>query len=46
MLRGAVSHDHEEESIEAGDRWFRDLSLAGRRDLLGELADLAYRYFP
>lgn len=40
VLDLAISHDFEEESLEAKGRWFQSLSLEERMDLLCEFTDL------
>jgi len=40
-MTGRVSHDWNEETIEAKTRWFRSLSLEERMDLLCFFTDLA-----
>ena len=40
MTRQAVSHDRQEETIEAKARWFQSLSLAERMDVLCFFTDL------
>lgn len=41
-----VSHDRDDESIEAKARWFQSLSLEERMDLLVEFTELAMRNNP
>lgn len=40
MLNKGISHDRQEETIEAKARWFQSLSLAERMDLLCSFTDL------
>lgn len=40
-MKGKVSHDRREESIEAKTRWFRSLTVEERMELLCEFTDLA-----
>jgi hypothetical protein len=40
MTAPAISHDHQEETIEAKARWFQSLSLKERMDLLCAFTDL------
>lgn len=40
MTSQAVSHDRQEETIEAKARWFQSLSLAERMDVLCFFTDL------
>jgi hypothetical protein len=40
MTNGTLSHDWQEETIEAKARWFQSLSLAERMDLLCWFTDL------
>jgi hypothetical protein len=40
MLSKGISHDRQEETIEAKARWFQSLSLAERMDLLCFFTDL------
>ena len=42
----AVSHDRQEESIEAKTRWFRSLALSDRMALFCSLVDLALHVNP
>ena len=39
-MQGAVSHDREEETLEAKARWFQSLSFSERMDLLCFFTDL------
>lgn len=39
-LEKSISHNFEEESIEAKGRWFQSLTLEERMDLLCEFTDL------
>ena len=41
-----ISHDFNDESLEAKARWFQTLSLAERMDLLCELTDLVLENNP
>jgi hypothetical protein len=45
-VKGAISHDRNEETMEAKVRWFRSLSLAERMRLLCEFTDLAFALNP
>jgi len=40
MINKAISHDYQEETIEAKARWFQALSLAERMELLCLFTDL------
>lgn len=40
MINQTVSHDRQEESLEAKARWFQSLSLSERMDLLCFFTDL------
>ena len=40
MKNGTISHDRQEETIEAKARWFQSLSLSERMDLLCFYTDL------
>jgi hypothetical protein len=40
MVNKGISHDRQEETIEAKARWFQSLSLAERMDLLCFFTDL------
>lgn len=40
MTTPAISHDRQEETIEAKARWFQSLSLTERMDLLCAFTDL------
>lgn len=46
IMRKSVSHDRDNESLEAKARWFQSLSLAERMDLLCEFTDLALENNP
>lgn len=37
---GSISHDREEETLEAKTRWFQSLTLAERMDYLCAITDL------
>ena len=39
-MNGAISHDRQEETMEAKARWFQSLSLSERMDLLCSFTDL------
>lgn len=39
-MQKAISHDRQEETIEAKARWFQSLSLEERMDLLCEYTDM------
>ena len=41
-MDGTVSHDREEETIEAKIRWFRSLPLSERMEMLCSFTDLAF----
>ena len=41
-----VSHDFQDESIEAKVRWFRDLPISERMDVLCDYTDLALELNP
>jgi hypothetical protein len=43
---GSVTHDRDEESMEAKARWFQSLSLSDRMDLLCAFTDLALSVNP
>ena len=45
-MKQTVSHDRQEETIEAKVRWFRSLSLAERMDMLCYFTDLALEVNP
>lgn len=45
MTKG-ISHDREEEELEAKVRWFKSLSLAERMDMLCTFTDLALSLNP
>jgi hypothetical protein len=45
-MKGSISHQREEETIEAKTRWFRSLSLAERMELLCSFTDLALQMNP
>lgn len=40
-IQGSVSHDREEETIEAKTRWFRSLSMSERMEVFCWFTDLA-----
>ena len=40
MINKAISHDRQEETIEAKARWFQSLSVSERMDLLCFFTDL------
>ena len=40
MIERAISHDYQEETIEAKARWFQSLSLTERMELLCLFTDL------
>ena len=40
MVRKGISHDRQEETIEAKARWFQSLSLSERMELLCSFTDL------
>jgi len=41
-----ISHDRNDESLEAKARWFRSLSMAERLAYLGSITDLALKADP
>ena len=45
-MKGTVSHDWQEETIEAKTRWFRSLTLEERMEMLCEFTDLALEINP
>jgi hypothetical protein len=45
-MERSISHDRQDESIEAKARWFRSLSLEERMDLLCAFTDLALEVNP
>ena len=45
-MHAEISHDRDEETIEAKVKWFRSLSLAERMDLLCSFTDLALAVNP
>ena len=45
-MKGAVSHDRKEETLEAKARWFQSLSLEERMDLLCAFTDLILEINP
>lgn len=45
-LHSTVSHDRQEETIEAKTRWFRSLPLSERMELLCSFTDLALELNP
>ena len=45
-MNGNISHNRDDESIEAKVKWFRTLSLAERMDLFSEYTDLAQAVNP
>lgn len=46
MVDKAISHDREEETIEAKARWFQSLSLSERMELLCFFTDLILKNNP
>lgn len=46
MVQRAVSHDRQEETLEAKARWFQSLSLAERMEMLCIFTDLALSVNP
>ena len=46
MKQLRVSHDREDESLEAKGRWFRSLTLEERMDYFVAIADLVYELNP
>ena len=40
MMEKSISHDREEESIEAKARWFQSLTLSERMDIMCSFTDL------
>ncbi len=40
MVQGSISHDLQEETLEAKARWFQSLSLAERMEMLCAFTDL------
>lgn len=43
---GSITHDREEETMEAKARWFRSLTLSDRMDMLCFFTDLALSVNP
>ena len=39
-IQGTISHDREEESIEAKARWFQSLTIEQRAEILCQFTDL------
>ncbi|MEJ5309952.1 MAG: hypothetical protein WHX52_09275 [Anaerolineae bacterium] len=46
MINGTLSHDRQEETIEAKARWFQSLSMTERMDLLCWFTDLIFAANP
>jgi hypothetical protein len=46
MIDKSISHDRQEESIEAKARWFQSLSLSERMDLLCSFTDMVLSVNP
>jgi hypothetical protein len=45
-MRHAISHNRDDETLEAKARWFQSLPMAERMELLCEVTDLALRQDP
>lgn len=45
-MENLISHDRNEETIEAKTRWFRSLSLSDRMEILCSFTDLALTINP
>ena len=45
-MKHSISHDREEESLEAKARWFRSLSLEERMEILCSITDLVLENRP